>query len=1003
MKLAGWLGWLLIGAGLLAIAPATALDPDRTLQQYKHTRWATEDGAPGVILALAQGNDGYLWIGSRDGLFRFDGLRFERIASDRDADQRSVVSTILPARDGTLWVGYSSGGVETYRRGVLRDAGLPNSSAYVMSLVEARDGAIWALLGGVYPQLARHQDGRWVEVGENWGLPPEAPIDVHVARDGTLWLTTLQSVYFLRPGSRRFQRVDAAPTGHAALSEDAMGRIWIVDDAGARPLAPGSRAIPYPTPVAPRSVGAFFDRDGNLWGLTGLTGIFRVRAPDPAGGASAAGAAAQVDRYTNQDGLTSDNAYALFEDREGNIWVGTSTGLDRFRAANVVVEPRLTRLPTWGEVLLGASDGSVYVGEADAFYRIRPRGRPEPILAADDAEAMCEAPDGAIWMITSRQLFRFRDGRFTSVPRPSTRSVHDCAVDRHGTLWVTTSEGLFRLAGQAWQLHALPGIGEETSDAPLMRGGDGRLVVYSGPRSLDVIDFPRRGHLVLGRPDALRDLRTIHQARQGLLVGGRFGLARLRGRRAHFIAPGRVRAFTGITGIVQTPEGETWTIGSRGISRMSTAELEQAFDDPQRRLEPQLFDIRDGLPAFNVRDGKRDAVRGGDGRLWFATTAGTVWVDPGRLARNLLPPPVAISALRANGVSYRDPTAVTLPRGTSHAELDFAALSLSVPERVQVRYRLEGADADWVDPGQRRQAFYANLGPGTYRFRVIAANNDGVWNNEGATVEFTIPPTFLQSNFFRLLCIAAVILLLWLAYSIRVRHLTARARAGLEVRLAERERIARELHDTLLQSFQGLVLRFQAVANQIPEDQPLRPVIDRALERADKALIEGRDRVQELRPSGEDPAQSMIDLAEALAAESDVRFNLTVEGQPRELHPMVRDELRQIGAEAIRNAFQHAQANEIEALLTYGSRELRFELRDDGIGMPRDLASGGTRHGHFGLIGMRERANRIGGTFTITSRAQGGTQVHLSIPDRAAYAVAEKRWWTWLPASWRKS
>jgi signal transduction histidine kinase len=527
---------------------------------------------------------------------------------------------------------------------------------------------------------------------------------------------------------------------------------------------------------------------------------------------------------------------------------------------------------------------------------------------------------------------------------------------------------------------------------------DGSLLVSATSRSLRRIEFPRQTDLLIRGAQPLRDLRTIYEGSNGLLLGGGFGLARVRGQSTHILGAERIPAVAGLTGIVQTPGGETWLMGRRGITRMLTADLNRAFDDPRRPLHPQIFDTRDGLPAYNIREGKRDVVRGGDGRLWFATAAGTVWIDPTRLKRNPIPPPVTVSALRARGASYRDPTRVTLPSGTTSIEIAFSALSLSIPERVLVRYQLEGAEKNWQDPGLRREAFYTNLGPGTYRFRVIAGNNDGVWNRDGATLEFTIPPTFLQSNWFVLLTILALFALLWIAYSLRLRQVTARVRATLEVRLAERERIARELHDTLLQSFQGLVLRFQAVADRIPPDQPLRSIVEQALDRADAALIEGRDRVHELRTVSGDLARAITDVAGELSVHSTTRFALTIEGHPRELHPMVHDEVANVAAEAIRNAFKHARASEIEAILSYRSGELRFDLRDDGVGLPAGLAAGDAPAGHFGLTGMRERAVRAGGALVISSRKNAGTEVTLSIPAGAAYVPSHDRgrWFAFL-------
>jgi signal transduction histidine kinase len=384
------------------------------------------------------------------------------------------------------------------------------------------------------------------------------------------------------------------------------------------------------------------------------------------------------------------------------------------------------------------------------------------------------------------------------------------------------------------------------------------------------------------------------------------------------------------------------------------------------------------------------AALGGDGRIWFVTVAGMVWIDPAHLTRNRLPPPVAINRLSTPDVAYRDPTEVALPEGTSRVEIGYTALSLSVPERVRFRYRLEGVDENWVDPGTHREASYANLGPGHYRFQVIASNNDGVWNREGAAIEFHIPPTFLQSTWFSLLCGVAALLLLWAVYSFRTRQLTARVRDRLGAQMAERERIARELHDTLLQGFQGLVLRFQAVANRMSPDGPLRTSLDQSLEQAEAVLTEGRRRVSDLRFADEDE-----DLAEAIirvAAKPGAGpvMPVTVEGKVRALRPIVREELLRIAEEAIRNARQHSGATRIEVALVYG-RQLQLGVRDDGSGIPAHVIEMQHRPGHFGLAGMRERAERAGGKLTLASRPREGTEVTVVVPGRLAYLTSRRR------------
>jgi signal transduction histidine kinase len=337
----------------------------------------------------------------------------------------------------------------------------------------------------------------------------------------------------------------------------------------------------------------------------------------------------------------------------------------------------------------------------------------------------------------------------------------------------------------------------------------------------------------------------------------------------------------------------------------------------------------------------------------------------------------------------------------------FAALSLRIPERVQVRYYLEGQDEGWVNPRLRRQAFYTNLGPGRYRFRVIAANENGIWNRSGAVLDVTIPPTFGQSVWFKLLVVLLLGALMGAIYVMRVRQVTAQLQNRFDIRIAERERIARELHDTLLQSVQGLLLQFKAIANRLSENQDLRRSLDAALTRAQNLLIEGRDRVKELRSEGmtAELADALLQRASAALAGDRPGIVLTQEGTSRRLHPLVREELEWIAEEAVRNAVAHAQASTIEILLQWSQRGLRLAIRDDGSGLPASVLAGGRRQGHFGLIGIHERAERIGGILTITSRQAAATEVTVEVPAHAAYedyraGLHDRLWSRWR--SWAR-
>lgn len=989
------LAFTAIVAGMIALAhdgPALALNPARSITQYKHTRWSIDDGAPRGVIALAQGASGYLWIGSSSGLTRFDGLRFEAITPADGSEPRGV-SAVAVLANGDVWVGHDAG-VSLFRGGQLRSVAMPDPD-YVMDIVQTSDLSLWATLGREDHQLMRFQNGRWTEAGSAMGLPAEQPVKMIATRDGALWVATLQSVMVLPSGAARFQRVDVRLNGHGSLCEDREGRVWLSDGSGSRvigaPAGDSSRGghLAYATPTARRKVQTFFDRDGSLWGLA-EKGIFRARGMKQRGPESKAEATSSVDLYGLTGGLLSDRADTLFEDREGNIWIGGALGLERFRAARVVVEPLLNKRAFWGDVLLGARDGSVYVGEADAVYRVPAGGSPQVLLRGDDPQALCEAPDGAVWIVLQDKVARTFRGRtsFIRAPPGTARKVSDCAVDARGRVWIAaTQQGLFEQVDGGWRQTLAPSPDRRLSPKTLLTMRDRQLLVGYEEKSVALFSPPNTTRMLLGGDSGLGRIRTLHEAADRIFVGAQAGLGELRGSALRVLSSKTYPEFRAVAGVAQTAAGETWISTSGGLVGMATAALDRAFSKPGAPIRTMRLDFRDGLTGAQSRDTNRAAVRGGDGRLWFANGTGTVWIDPAHLPSNPAPPPVVISALKAGRAIFHDPGDLKLTAGTSNLEIDFAAPSLSIPERVKVLYRLEGSDEAWIDPGARRQAFYTNLAPGRYAFKVIAANDDGVWNRAGATLRIEIPPTFLQSYWFKGLILLAVVGLLWLAYLLRVRSLKARMRAKLEERLAERERIARDLHDTLLQGFQGLILRFQSVANEIPPQLKARGLIEQALESADSVLSEGRDSVHHLRAmDSTDLAEALADTAERLRRDRPLEFRMTVEGAPRRLHPVVREELSRIGDEALSNAFRHSSGRTVELVVSYRSAALVVSVRDDGAGIDPAVLERGGRQGHFGLVGMRERAEQIHSELHVSSRAGGGTEVQVAVAGRVAYA-----------------
>ena len=1010
---------LLAAATLLVPSAALADGSPRRLAHHTHQSWTEATGAPAPVLDMAQGRDGFLWLATGEGLFRFDGISFERIVPEGKAAEDDYPTAVLVARNGDVWTAFKAARrFAVYRDGVLRFLDAPRAPAWIMTIAEGPDGALWVLTATFEAEVLRFQNGRWDRFDAVRGLPCTDALSMVIAPDGAVWVSTTGAVARLPQGETRFHTL-LEVRGNLRLSLDPDGRVWASEKRGSYPLTgPGGRGAPptlrtpYPTDSAQIRGAPQFDRAGNLWIATHYDGVQRVGMADPEGPSATVDAASLVETARGSERLSSDVTNQILEDREGNIWVGTEKGLDRFRPATVRFEAALTSPAAFGDKLLAASDGSVYVGEAKTIYRVRPGGEPEPVLQNIlEPQSLCEAPDRALWIVFPTRVLVWNEGTTRSIDRPNTVGISfDCAFDRHGDFWFSAHNGgLNRYRNGTWD-QPLGRVGTDAS-APVEAGPSvpttmerdvrGNLVVQFG-RQLTWIDDEGRRSTPLdfgaGEPKVL----TLYAAPNGdVFATGAFGLTRYRGGQAQSIWTARAGESDRINGVVQTPDGDTWLAYPRTLVRMRAQELERAF--AVHAVDPPALSIGlgDGLINRPHSHTQRAIVQGGDGRIWIATEAGTLSMDPRRIVRSEVLPGLAITSITYDGHLARDPMSLTLPAATSNIEVDFAALSLADPKAVSVRYMLEGYDAGWMDPGARRQAFYTNLPPRDYRFRVIAANANGAWNRAGTAVSFAIPPTFFQSSWFLALCVALTLLLFWLAYRLRVAQVASRIRTGLEERMGERERIARELHDTLLQSVQGLVLRFQSVANRMPPGEPLRARLESALKSADEVMVEGRNRVRDLRAGDHsgDPLANLQELVDAAGFDPPIPIRIVVEGKPRQVHPLVAAEVRGLAGEALFNVARHARASSVDVAITYGDRQLGVEIRDDGVGIAPSVLAQGGKEGHFGLIGMRERAERIGGALSIDAGAGKGTDVMLTLAARLAYAERAHGWRSYWP--WR--
>ncbi len=990
MSRAGGLRSGLAGAALaLALAGTAAAAPTlEPLAEYKRVSWSIEGGAPSRVNTIGQSKDGYLWIGSVDGLFRFDGVAFEPIQRDGPKPGRLNVSQVLGARSGALWVGLGrSGGVAVYRDGRLIDARMPDPSREVTSLAEDREGGIWVARGGrKRATLARWHDGRWQAFGPEAGLPEQEIWQVFFDRDGVQWLVLTSTVLRRAPGETRFSPTGAKVARRASLAEDALGRLWLSDSTSTRLLRGEAPAASSLTRAYPRrdEVGAsriLFDRKGDLWGATWTDGVVHIPAPGVAARSVDAGAL-RIQSYKAVHGLTSDQTHAVFEDREGNIWFGTELGLDMMRPAAVTVEQAIPPNSARGYRMTSTADGKVWVADAHTLYAIAPGQAPKPVLKTDwSAGSLCAGAGDAVWVTLRDTVLRVRGGKVETFAKPAEASAYGCAEDENGRLWMAAlDKGLYWREGGVWS--RWPGGVGIASNAALQADGRAAILFRNAPTLQGGAPFEpiHKARAPIG------EIEGLLPGREALYLSGGQGFARLRGGVTASLDAERYPWLASVNGLVQTPAGDTWTIGDAGVVRMRSADLDRALDRPGAPLPRRVFDFRDGLNSFVQKSPGQQIAAGGDGRIWILTRRNVVVVDPARLSVNTLPPPVAVRSVSVGDQRFRDPAALRLPAGTTSLRIHYTALSFPAPDRVRFRYRLEGVDGDWIEAGDRREVIYDNLHPGTFHFRVKAANSDGVWNEQGATLTVEIPPTLVETWWFRAACVLAVALALWGVYALRLRRVAAQIKDRLEQRAAERERIARELHDTLLQSVQGLIMRFQSVAYQIPDDLPAKDVINQALDRADQMLVEGRDRVRDLR--GAEVRRLDLVLRELMAEqpfETGVKVELVAEGTPRPVQPLVQEEIVRIAGEALFNAARHAKANQVLVKVSYGVRQLQVTVRDDGVGIGANRMAWASREGHYGLIGMHERAGKMGAQLAIESAAGKGTTIALSVAGSIAY------------------
>lgn len=957
---------------------ALALDPAVPLGQLSHQSWGESQGAPRYVTAMAQTTDGWIWMSAYASLTRFDGVRFTTFVPSNGTRLLYTPTSFLPDEHGRLYIGYAWGGLSVVEGDRLEHLFDRKTVGTTYKMAFDSQGALWL---ATTTSLLRYAGGKLEKIGAEWGYPAKRAEYVHVDRYGRIWVSSGASLHLLAPGARQFRALRPLKTD-AMIVDAPDGAVWLLQGPETTRLAPPDPGLPMrPLPASRHSTfQSVFDRDGNFWSHDCPRGLCRLSAHHLKDRHSFVLPVAESEILDQSWQLTSPRINSVLEDREGNIWVGTQLGVDRFRNQMVRMVPELTEQ---GQIMLAfdhegvpwaASVDNERKGHLWKIINDHAIEQPNPhahTVIAQSANALLlgganvierRGAQGSTLIPLPPKAEQFRQRRF----------LQRIMEDPDSLRIVLTSEGHFRWRDGAWQQLNQPSVG-----TPAYSMVDARGRILQGYRE-NRLQISEQGRVSNYGPEQGVDVEIVGfiQAEPDLVISGVGGLQLWKDGRFHTLRLEHTGASVPVSGIVVGKDGTRWINSVQGLLRVAPGDWRRTVESPSTPLRAHVIDAVYGYPggAEMVRR-ENTAQQAADGRIWLTSSIGVGWLHPGQLQRNQVPPPVHILQMRAGGQQYRLNQAATLAAGTSELAFDYTALSYTVPERVQFRYRLHGQDNDWQQVGTRRAAFYTNLGPGTYRFEVVATNEDGVDGPAALSQPFTILPTFTQTVWFWLLVAAAGIALLALAYHLRVRQLAKRYAERANAQLQERERIARTLHDGFLQHVYGLQLQVQSAVMHLPDDAPARDILEQALEAGDKTLDEGRAQVRALRQELAEGADLLSALREAAAMQGAPAGLLTVEGSAPALPHQIASELFAITREAVCNALRHAGANSVVLRCDGDAQDVLLVVSDNGRGFVDSNQA--SPPGHFGLQGMRERAAQIRAELAIDSRPGIGTTVTL--------------------------
>jgi signal transduction histidine kinase/ligand-binding sensor domain-containing protein len=969
-----------IGLGALS-EQALALNPSRALSQYTRTVWTQEHGLPqDTVRAITQTKDGYLWLGTDEGLAQFDGYDFVVFNKENGALPSNSVAALWAAQDGSLWIG-TLGGLTRYSNGkfttfTMKD-GLSDNS--VNSITQDPSGAIW-VVAGVY--VNRFQNGKFTNYSPRQGLPIEALRVIYCGRNGEIYVAGFGGVS-RREGDRFVPVFRPAEIGDivSTMLQDREGNLWVAGSFGVIMRSPDGELRRYETKdgLPDNFVRALWeDRDGNLWAGTD-GGLARL----------------EDGRFASSPLASSHErewVRCIYEDTGGNLWVGMNSGLNRLRNDLFSMYGESEGMPSDEPTTVYQDhSGRIWVGFHDSGLVEMAGGKPMRVytqkdgLPSNEIFSIREDHNGDLLIAARGGPSRMHDGRFVNLRLNdplNRRVVFDFLEDHSGKLWVASPAGVTELEGNHSHI-AIPGASQLNNDAVVLcETHDGSLWAGTYGVGLWRLDHGKLRLFTTADGLSSNQIRSLVEGTDGTLWIGTFGggLDALRNGQFFHITVRDGLLSDNVSHIEDDGQGSLWLSTTRGICRVRKEEIWDFASGKIQKVQPVNYGVADGLRSAQCAPGyptSGGGTRSSDGRLWFPTSRGLAVLDPRDRPATPAAPVVHLLEVAADGHSISIADGARLAPGNDRMQFRYTGIYLNAPERVRYSYRLEGLDGEWVSSVARRVTNYNSLPHGHYRFTVRASVPNGPPGE--ASFAFDLLPHFYETAWFRYFCAVLAAAAIWGLYNLRLRQIRQRFALVLE----ERGRLAREIHDTLAQGFVGISSQLDAVALTLNGHVELaRKHLELARKMVRHSLTEARRSVMDLRASaleGHDLPAALSEAAHQWTAGSPVEIHVDVEGENRPLPEQTEQHLLRIAQEAVTNAVKHAHASRVSIHLEMAGRTLSLRVADNGQGFEQDEAFSEVG-GHFGLLGMRERAERLGGELQLHSEPGQGTKVEVTVP-----------------------